>query len=132
MLGMAEKHKTYSRFGNKLREFRKLKGFSQFQLAIKMGKTPSAVTQYEHGRRNPSRIAVGEIAEVLKLTAAERAQLMLSAGFLPDISDLDARLDVVICEQGGGNSAEFTKTALRILLGEVERSEEGQSNTKHQ
>jgi transcriptional regulator with XRE-family HTH domain len=100
MLGMSEQQKTYSKFGNKLREYRKMKGFSQFQLAIKMGKTPSAVTQYEYGQRNPSRTAIHEIGDALRLSRDEKSDLLMAAGFLPEESadalervQLDLRAD---------------------------------------
>lgn len=81
--GMGEKQDT-TPFGVKLREMRRKKKLSQFQLAIKMGKTPSKVAQYESGVRNPTRVSIAELVDLLDLSPAEHDELLMAAGFMPE------------------------------------------------
>lgn len=39
--------------GKTIRELREARGWSQFELAVKVGVTPQTVLNWEHGRREP-------------------------------------------------------------------------------
>ena len=53
---------------SKLAEKRKEKGFTQEELAKKLGLNNKTISRYERGERNPSLDAIGRIAEVLDCT----------------------------------------------------------------
>lgn len=40
--------------GDKIKELRRASGLTQLEFAVKLGKTPSAISQLEHGKRKPS------------------------------------------------------------------------------
>jgi transcriptional regulator with XRE-family HTH domain len=82
--GVSMRETKQNPFTQALKRVRNKYGLSQFQLAIKLGKTPSKIAQYESGQRNPTRIGIAEIVEALKATQAEHDELLLAAGFLPE------------------------------------------------
>lgn len=51
----------------RLKEARKIRGFSQKQLAEAIGVTPSFITQLEHGRSNPIGRTLKGICDVLSI-----------------------------------------------------------------
>lgn len=54
-----------------LKEYRLKKGFTQAQIAKKIGVVPSCVTQRESGVRKPDIVMLKRLAEVLECTADE-------------------------------------------------------------
>ena len=51
-------------FGKKLKMLRKKAGFTQANLAKKLGISPSSVGMYEQGRREPDSVMLVKIAEL--------------------------------------------------------------------
>lgn len=54
-----------------LKEYRVKKGYTQTQIAKKLGVVPSCVTQWESGVRKPDIVMLKRLAEVLECTADE-------------------------------------------------------------
>ncbi len=54
-----------------IRHFRKRKGLTQAELATALGVTPSAVTMWENGDREPNIATIRKLCEVLGCTADE-------------------------------------------------------------
>jgi transcriptional regulator with XRE-family HTH domain len=59
-----------------LRVARKAAGLTQDKLARKIGRSKSAITQWESGQRSPGPQAVPQLAEALKMTPREVAELI--------------------------------------------------------
>ena len=53
--------------GENVRHYRKLKGLTQEQLAAEAGMERSYVSDLERGTRNPSVLALGRLADALKV-----------------------------------------------------------------
>ena len=53
--------------GENVRHYRKLKGMTQEQLAVEAGMERSYVSDLERGTRNPSVVALGRLADALKV-----------------------------------------------------------------
>ena len=53
--------------GANVRHYRKLKGITQEQLAVAAGMERSYVSDIERGTRNPSVLALGRLADALKV-----------------------------------------------------------------
>jgi transcriptional regulator with XRE-family HTH domain len=81
---MADQKKELSRFAVTLKEIRERHGYSQFKLALAIGKTPSKITQYEQDVRKPTRHGIAELVAAMKATPEEHDELLVAAGFLPD------------------------------------------------
>ncbi len=54
-------------WGRRIRAFRKLKGFTQEQLAMKLGVSVSVLGEIERGNRVPSEELIGQISVVLNV-----------------------------------------------------------------
>ena len=71
-------------FSIKLRNYREKAGISQSELARLAGIAPSYVSRVEAGERTPPRRnVVIAIAKALKLSYAERNELLLAASYAP-------------------------------------------------
>ena len=68
-------------FGAILKQLREPRRISQSKLALAAGFDHSYVSRLESGARKPAREAVEQLADALKVTPAERDQLLVSAGF---------------------------------------------------
>lgn len=66
-----------------LKTYRERKKLSQAQLALRAGFDHTLVSRLESGKRDPSRETVLRLASALGLSATERHDLLLAAGFLP-------------------------------------------------
>ena len=78
-------------FGERLREARKAKGYTQEQLAVIIGVAKSTLTGYEKGNREP---------DVFKIKALSQA-LDVSAGYLLDIENKsDAPIEASDTDEG--------------------------------
>jgi transcriptional regulator with XRE-family HTH domain len=66
-----EKKRILIGFGNKLREHRLAKGFTQEQLANELGVEISQVSRIERGLINTSVTTIYSIANTLKISASE-------------------------------------------------------------
>jgi transcriptional regulator with XRE-family HTH domain len=66
-----------------LREWRRRRGVSQIDLAIRAGTTQRHVSFIESGRSAPGREMVIRLAESLEVPLRERNALLLSAGYAP-------------------------------------------------
>ena len=64
----------------KLKELREKAGFSQRELAEKLGVQASTVCQWESGKREPNMALVKRIASILSCTADELLGIDHSAG----------------------------------------------------
>jgi transcriptional regulator with XRE-family HTH domain len=80
------------RFPGELRRWRRLRRWSQLELALRAGTTQRHLSFVEQGRSRPGRALVVRLAESLGLTLRERNGLLLAAGFAPVFpeSSLDA------------------------------------------
>lgn len=57
--------------GKRIKEFRKIRGLTQKQLAEKLGVTTITIQNYENNRREPNIETIGKIANILNTTASE-------------------------------------------------------------
>jgi len=81
-----------SPFAHELRRWRRLRGQSQFDLALLADTTQRYLSYLEQGRSQPGRTMVLRLAESLQLTLRERNQLLGAAGYASvfEESDLNA------------------------------------------
>lgn len=97
-------------FAHELRRWRRLRGWSQLDLALRAGTSQRYLSFLERGRSQPGRAMVVRLAESLQLSLRERNALLMSSGYAPvfDESGIDApRLEPV-------------RTALKsVLLGHM-------------
>jgi transcriptional regulator with XRE-family HTH domain len=70
-------------FAHELRRWRRLRGWSQLDLALIAGTTQRYLSYLEQGRSRPGRAIVLRLAESLELSLRERNALLLSAGYAP-------------------------------------------------
>ena len=79
-------------FAHELRRWRRLRGWSQLDLALLADTTQRYLSYLEQGRSQPGRVMVLRLAESLQLSLRERNELLLSAGYAPvfDESGIDA------------------------------------------
>jgi transcriptional regulator with XRE-family HTH domain len=70
-------------FAEDLRAWRRRRGVSQIDLALRAGTTQRHLSFIESGRSNPGRAMVIRLAESLEVPLRERNSLLLSAGFAP-------------------------------------------------
>ncbi len=85
-------------FAHELRRWRRLRGWSQLDLALRADTTQRYLSFLEQGRSQPGRAIVVRLAESLRLSLRERNELLVSAGYAPVFDDcgLDApRLEPV-------------------------------------
>jgi transcriptional regulator with XRE-family HTH domain len=73
-----------SEFGGLLRHWRRIRGFSQLQLADRAGLSTRHLSFLETGRSGPSRGTVLLLARVLELPRPETERLLLVAGYAGD------------------------------------------------
>ena len=93
-------------FAHELRLWRRLRRWSQLDLALCAGTTQRYLSYLEQGRSHPGRAIVVRLAESLELSLRERNALLMSAGYAPvfDESGIDAP------------QLEPVRTALRSVL----------------
>ena len=93
-------------FAHELRRWRRLRRWSQLDLALRAGTTQRYLSYLEQGRSHPGRAMVVRLAESLELSLRERNALLMSAGYAPvfDESGIDAP------------QLEPVRTALRSVL----------------
>lgn len=70
-------------FAEELRGWRRRRGVSQIELALRAGTTQRHVSFIESGRSTPGRPMVVRLAESLEIPLRERNTLLLSAGYAP-------------------------------------------------
>lgn len=76
-------------FSGELRAWRRRRGLSQLDLAMRAGTTQRHLSYLEQGRSVPSRTMVVRLAESLELTLRDRNELLLSSGFAPVYAESD-------------------------------------------
>ena len=81
--------RTESGFGPMLREWRRRRGASQLELALRSGVSQRHVSFLESGRARPSREMVGQLAGALDVPLRQQNALMLAAGFAPVYRERD-------------------------------------------
>ena len=89
---------TAGPFAHDLRRWRRLRRWSQLDLALRADTTQRYLSYLEQGRSQPGRAMVVRLAESLQLSLRKRNALLLSAGYAPvfDESGIDApRLEPV-------------------------------------
>ncbi|MCP5065963.1 MAG: helix-turn-helix transcriptional regulator [bacterium] len=84
---MTARPAAVSPFGERLRVWRKRRGFSQMDLAIEVGTPSRHVSFLETGRSRPGRPIVLRLAEALQLSPRERNALLVAAGLAPVYSE---------------------------------------------
>ncbi len=62
-------------FGDRLRELRTARGFTQEDLAAEAGFSRSYYTEIETGKRNPSILNIRKLAQCLKVSSSELLDL---------------------------------------------------------
>lgn len=77
----------YPPVGRLLRDLRAARRLSQLDLALDCGISARHLGFIEVGRAQPSREAVGKLADALTLSLRERNALLLAAGFAPEYPD---------------------------------------------
>jgi transcriptional regulator with XRE-family HTH domain len=79
-------------FAHELRRWRRLRGWSQLDLALRADTTQRYLSFLEQGRSQPGRAVVLRLAESLQLSLRERNALLMSAGYAPvfDESGIDS------------------------------------------
>lgn len=70
-------------FARELRRWRRLRGWSQLDLALLADTTQRYLSYLEQGRSQPGRAMVVRLAESLQLSLRERNELLMSAGYAP-------------------------------------------------
>lgn len=75
--------------GGMLREWRRLRGMSQLDLALSADVSSRHVSFLESGRARPSAEMVRRLAEALAMPLRERNGLLVAAGFAPVFGDND-------------------------------------------
>lgn len=78
-----------SGFGAMLREWRRRRGASQLELALRSGVSQRHVSFLESGRARPSREMVGQLAGALDVPLRQQNALLLAAGFAPVFRERD-------------------------------------------
>jgi len=74
---------TLSRFGERLRAWRKRRGLSQLDLALIAGTTSRYVSFVETGRSRPGRGVVLRLADAMSLSLRDSNALLVAAGLSP-------------------------------------------------
>lgn len=74
-------------FASMLKEWRRLSGLSQLELAMRCGSSQKHISFLESGRSNPSRVMIFAISEALEIPMRHRNDLMLAAGFAPSYKE---------------------------------------------
>lgn len=82
---------TASPFAHTLRRWRRLRGWSQLDLALRADTTQRYLSYLEQGRSQPGRAMVLRLAESLQLSLRERNELLVTAGYVPVFGE--SRLD---------------------------------------
>lgn len=70
-------------FASMLKEWRRLSGLSQLELAMRCGSSQKHISFLESRRSNPSRVMIFALSEALEIPMRSRNDLMLAAGFAP-------------------------------------------------
>ena len=70
--------------GQKIKQFRKRVGLSQFELELEIGDSSGSISRIENGKTNPTKETIIDIAYALKLSTFENASL-----FGIDLSDIN-------------------------------------------
>ncbi|MFN3201214.1 MAG: helix-turn-helix domain-containing protein [Bradymonadia bacterium] len=70
-------------FGQQLRHWRKLRGLSQLELALKAGASPRHVSFIETGRSRPGAALIMRLAEAMDIPPRGHNDLLLAAGLPP-------------------------------------------------
>ena len=81
--------RTESGFGAMLREWRRRRGASQLELALRSGVSQRHVSFLESGRARPSREMVGQLAGALDVPLRQQNTLLMAAGFAPVYRERD-------------------------------------------
>lgn len=84
-----EEQDTVIAFGRLMRFWRRVFGFSQAQLALRLQTSARHISFLETGRSNPSRSMISRFCHELQLSEREKNILMVAAGFVPQSQDID-------------------------------------------
>lgn len=76
-------------FGNLLKHYRKLRNFSQLDLAVSSDVSQKHISFLESGRANPSQVMILQLATVLDIPLREQNIMLSAAGFTPIYSESD-------------------------------------------
>lgn len=125
-------------FSENLKQIRIKKGFSQKEIAERLGVSQPSYAQYESGKRKPKLETLSKIADALDITIVEflaelspiKPDLQLFAG-QPD-SIVEKGLEVITqLQEGAKDSAELTVSQGRELLESINKlNEEGRQKVK--
>lgn len=68
---LTKEEKFLESFGSKVREYREIKGFSQFELAVECGITKNQIGRIERAETNTSLKTILKISEALEVNPIE-------------------------------------------------------------
>ncbi len=77
--------------GQRLRLARITRGYTQSQLAVMLGVSPSAVGMYEQNKRTPAADLICRICEIFKMSADELLGIRVEADDVYDLIDIVKR-----------------------------------------
>lgn len=80
---MKDKNDKYE-IGSRIRKFREDRGFSQLQLADKIGVTNSRISNWEQGQNRPDADILAELCRVLEVSPSELLDVHLTTDELND------------------------------------------------
>jgi transcriptional regulator with XRE-family HTH domain len=83
VLGMTTATTAGVHVGSLLRGWRKMRRFTQLELALQAGSSARHISFIETGRSTPSRLMVLHLAEQLNVPVRERNSLLVAAGYAP-------------------------------------------------
>jgi len=98
--------------GNNIRKYRELAGFSQKELAEKLGVTNTRLSNWEQGTNNPPADFLGKICVTLDISASELLGLNIS---IEELSQEERRVLELYREK------QYMQHAIKVLLG-IEKS----------
>lgn len=111
-------------FGNKLKEIRKLRGFTQKELGVVLG-FPIAtadirIAQYESGSRNPNKKLFEQISAVLNVNPAvfmpEKLEIECLEDVLRVLLYLDEHIGITLSSKNDNVVCSFNNSDLQELL----------------
>lgn len=119
-------------FGSICRKWRKLRGFSQLQLAVELDISSKHISFVETGRSNPSREMILKIANFLFLPKREINQALYSAGYAPIYAELkqdsdDLRYVLLAVEQMLSNHEPYPALVLNQYWDVVKANQSAQT-----
>mgnify|MGYP001485662799 CR=1 FL=1 len=81
--------------GNKIKVFRKLKNFSQFELELAAGLSPGTISRIENNETNPTKETLSKLIEILELNQYESDYLIGTRAYPPTEEEIKKAIESV-------------------------------------